>query len=65
MLSVPFEGMDVATETPPSSVDASVLLAMENAEALATMAAMMSSEIAALNLLPDGKAKALDLPQLS
>jgi hypothetical protein len=59
------EGMDVATETPPSSVDASVLLAMKNAEALVTMAAMMSSEIAALNLLPDGKAKALDLPQLA
>lgn len=29
------------------------------------MAAMMSPEIAALNLLPDGKAKKLDLPQLA
>jgi hypothetical protein len=59
------EGMDVATQTPPSSIDASFLFAMENAEALVTMAAMLSPEIAALNLLPDGKAKILDLPQLA
>jgi hypothetical protein len=59
------EGMDVATETPPSSIDASFLFAVENAEALVTMAAMISPEIAALNLLPDGKAKLLDLPQLA
>lgn len=59
------EGMDVATETPPSSIDASILFAVENAEALVTLAAMISPEIAALNLLPDGKAKVLDLPQLA
>lgn len=59
------EGMDVATQTPPTSVDASVLFAVENAEALVAMAAMMSPEIAALNLMPDGKAKLLDLPQFS
>ncbi len=59
------EGMDVTTQTPPSSIDASFLFAMENAEALVTMAAMLSPEIAALNLLPDGKAKILDLPQLA
>lgn len=59
------EGMDIATQTPPSSIDASFLFAMENAEALVTMAAMISPEIAALNLLPDGKAKVLDLPQLA
>ena len=29
------------------------------------MAAMMSPEVAALNLVPDGKAKRLDLPQLA
>ena len=29
------------------------------------MAAMMSPEVAALNLVPDGKAKLLDLPQLA
>ena len=59
------EGMDIATETPPSSIDASILFAVENAEALVTMAAMMSPEIAALNLLPDGKARLLDMPQFS
>ncbi len=59
------EGMDIATETPPTSVDATMLFAIENAQDLVTMAAMMSPEIAALNLLPDGKAKKLDLPQLA
>jgi len=59
------EGMDLATEKPPESIDASILVAIENAQDLMTMAAMMSPEIAALNLLPDGKAKALELPQLA
>ncbi|MDJ0709914.1 MAG: hypothetical protein QNJ14_05975 [Woeseiaceae bacterium] len=59
------EGMDLATETPPTSVDASLLFAIDNAQDLVTMAAMMSPEIAALNLLPDGKAKKLDLPQIA
>lgn len=59
------EGMDVASQTPPESVDASLLFAIENAQDLVTMAAMMSPEVAALNLIPDGKAKALNLPQLA
>jgi len=59
------EGMDIATDTPPTSVDASLLFAIDNAQDLVTMAAMMSPEIAALNLLPDGKAKKLDLPQIA
>jgi hypothetical protein len=59
------QGMDVATQTPPESIDASLLFAMENAQALVSMGAMMSPEIAALNLIPDGKAKLLDLPQLA
>ena len=59
------EGLDLATQKPPESIDASILIAIENAQDLVTMAAMMSPEIAALNLLPDGKAKALDLPQLA
>ncbi len=59
------EGMDVATDTPPESIDASILFAIENAQDLVTMAAMMSPEVAALNLVPDGKAKLLDLPQLA
>lgn len=59
------EGMDLATETPPESIDATILLAMENAQDLITMAAMMDPNVAAMNLLPDGKAKQLDLPQLA
>ena len=59
------EGMDIATDTPPTSVDASMLFVIENAQELVTMAAMMSPEIAAINLLPDGQAKRLDLPQLA
>jgi hypothetical protein len=59
------EGMDIATNKPPESIDASLLLVMENAQDLVTMAAMMSPEVAALNLLPDGKAKPLNLPQLA
>ena len=59
------QGMDIATKTPPESIDASILFAIENAQDLVTMAAMMSPEVAALNLLPDGKAKLLDLPQLA
>lgn len=59
------EGMDVATQTPPESIDASLLFAIENAQDLVTMAAMMSPEVAALNLTPDGKAKLLNLPQLA
>jgi len=59
------EGMDIATDTPPESIDASILFAIENAQDLVTMAAMMSPEVAALNLVPDGKAKLLDLPQLA
>ena len=59
------EGLDVATDKPPESIDASILVAIENAQDLVMMAAMMSPEVAALNLVPDGKAKALDLPQLA
>lgn len=58
-------GLDLATDEPPESVDASVLLAVENAQDLVTMAAMMDPQIAALNLLPDGKPVRLELPQLA
>ena len=58
-------GADLANDKPPQEVDGSVLFAVENAEALVTMAAMMSPEVAALNMLPDGKARQLNLPQLA
>ncbi len=58
------EGLDVATQTPPTSVDGSFLLAMDNAQGLVSMGAMFSPELAALNLQPGGDPVALDLPEL-
>ena len=58
------EGMDIATGTPPTSINASILVAVENAESLLMMAAMMDPQIAALGLIPDGKPKKLELEQI-
>jgi hypothetical protein len=58
------EGLNVATQTPPTSIDGSFLLAMDNAQALVSMGAMFSPEVAALNLQADGEPVALDLPQV-
>lgn len=58
------EGLDVATQTPPTSFDGSFLLAMDNARALVAMGAMFSPELAALGLEPGGDPVPLDLPQL-
>jgi hypothetical protein len=59
------QGMDLGTQKPPESVDATFLFAFENAQDLVTMASMMVPQVAEMNLLPDGKARALDLPQLA
>ena len=59
------QGMDLGTQKPPESVDASFLFAFENAQDLVNMASMMVPQVAEMNLLPDGKARALDLPQLA
>ena len=45
----------MAGDAGAESIDGTLLIAMENAEALVMMAAMMDPRIAALNLLPDGK----------
>ena len=58
------EGLDVATQTPPTSIDGTFLLAMDNAQAIVAMGAMFSPELAAMNLQPDGVPVALELPQL-
>lgn len=58
------QGLDVATQTPPTSVEGSFLLAMNNAEALVAMGAMFSPELASLNLQADGKLVPLELPQM-
>ena len=59
------KGMDLSSKTPPESIDASILFAVENAESLITMAAMIDPQIAALNLLPDGKPVKLNFTQLA
>ena len=59
------QGMDLGTKKPPESVDASFLVAFKNAQDLVNMASMMIPQVAEMNLLPDGKARALDLPQLA
>jgi hypothetical protein len=58
------EGLDITTQTPPTSVDGGFLLAMDNAQALVAMGAMFSPEVAALNLQADGNPVELNLPQL-
>jgi hypothetical protein len=57
-------GFDMAAKMPPESLDATILFAMENAQDVVNMAALMNPQIAALNLLPDGEARMLDLPEL-
>jgi len=59
------QGMDIASEKPPESIDASLLVAIENAQDLVTMVAMLDPQIAALNLLPDGKPVKLEIAQLT
>jgi hypothetical protein len=58
------EGLNVATQTPPTSVDGSFLLAMDNAQALVSLGALFSPDLAALNLQADGKPVAIDMPQM-
>ncbi len=54
------EGLDIANKIPPTSIDAHVLLAMDNAQALLAMGAMMNPMLASLNVEPDGKPVAID-----
>jgi hypothetical protein len=62
---VEMEGLDLSKSQPPESIDASVLIAIENAEALLMMASMMDPRIAALNLQSDGKPVKLELEALA
>ncbi|MEO1203956.1 MAG: hypothetical protein AAFX10_14710 [Pseudomonadota bacterium] len=55
--------LDFASDEPPEDVDASVLIAVDDAPSLVAMGAMFSPELAALNLQPDGKPVPLDLGQ--
>ncbi len=57
------EGLNMATRTPPTSVDGRFLLAMDNVPALVSFGAMLSPELAGLDLQPDGEPLQLDMPQ--
>ncbi len=56
---------DMASDAPPEDIDASLLIALEDAQTMVAMGAMFSPELAGLNLQPDGKPVLLDLPQLA
>ena len=58
------EGMDLANNVPPTSIDMQLLLAMDNAESLIAMGAMFSPELAALNVEADGDPVRLTMPQI-
>ena len=58
------EGLDLASSMPPTSIDGRMLLAMDNAPALLAMGAMMSPELAGLNLEPNGEPVAFNMPQM-
>ncbi len=60
-----FEGMDLANDIPPTSIDMRVLIATENAESLLAMGTMFSPDIASLNITPGGDPVRLDLPMLA
>ena len=57
------EGLDMASQMPPTSVEGQFLLAMNNAPALVSLGTMMSPELAGLDLQADGEPVLLDLPQ--
>jgi len=57
--------LNFASGAPPEDLDATVLLAIDDAQALVAMGAMFSPELASLNLQPDGKPVALNVQQVS
>lgn len=58
------EGMDLANDQPPTSAEARILVAADNAAGLLAMGAMFSPEIAALEIQPDGEPVRFESPQL-
>lgn len=56
------QGFDFEQKSPPESIDASFLLAMDDAPALLALGQMMSPELAEMNIEPDGQAHKLELP---
>ena len=59
------DGMDMATQAPPTDVDASFVLATDNAQGLIAMGAMFSPELMSLDIKPDGTPVEMPLPPIS
>lgn len=57
--------LDLASGRPPEDIEASVVLATDDAETLVAGASMFSPELAAMSLEPNGKPAKLDMPQLT
>jgi len=55
---------EFGSDEPPVDIDASLVVAMEDAEAVYMMATMMSPDLAAVDLQPDGVPVPLAVPQL-
>jgi hypothetical protein len=56
------EGFDPGKKRPPDSIDASFLLAIDNAQGLLAMGQAMIPQLAELAIEPDGKAHRFELP---
>jgi hypothetical protein len=56
------QGFDFAQKTPPESIDASFLLAMNDAPALLAFGQMMSPELAEMTIEPGGQPQEFTLP---
>ncbi len=56
------EGFDPGKKQPPESIDASFLLAIDNAQGLLAMGQAMIPQLAELTIEPDGKAHQFELP---
>ncbi len=56
------KGFDPAKKQPPEAVDASFLLAIDNAQGLLAMGRAMIPQLAELTIEPDGKAHPFELP---
>ena len=59
------EGLDMATKQPPTSIDASFLLSVDNPQGLLAMGQMFSPDLAALDIKPDGVPARVPLPPIS
>ena len=57
--------LNFAGNVPPRDIDATVLVAVDDAPSLIAMGTMFSPELAALDLKPDGKPVALNMQQVS